>query len=299
MLSRTFLLLLLCFHVLPLQAELRVFACEPEWRDLVLALVPEAQVYTATTAWQDPHYIQARPSLIAKMRSSDLAVCTGASLEAGWLPSLIERSAHDDMSTDEALFFAALHTELHQEHEHIDRSMGDVHPEGNPHFHLNPKAIPRIMKALAKRIQAQVPQHGQFVNAHLFKWSTRWKKTERKWKELAQQLRGTKVVVQHSSFEYLLNYAGIDVIADLEPKPGLPPSAAHLKKLLDTPYLSEADAILVSYYQDLQPAKWLSERTGIPVLVLPTSPTNEQVTEHLDKLISYILERLVELKTKR
>ena len=151
--------ILLAGFALPATADLRVFACEPEWGAMVLALAPEAQVHSATTAWQDPHYIEARPGLIAALRRADLAVCTGASLEAGWLPALIRRASNPAVRPGQpGLFMAAEQVVLHQPHDHVDRSMGDVHPEGDPHVHLAPDLVPEVMTALAARLQTIRPE---------------------------------------------------------------------------------------------------------------------------------------------
>ncbi|ABC29717.1 ABC-type metal ion transport system, periplasmic component/surface adhesin [Hahella chejuensis KCTC 2396] len=282
------------------RAEFSVFACEPEWADLARALVPDARVTVATSAWQDPHYIEPRPSLIAAMRNSDLAVCTGASLETGWLPVLIQRAANHNIAENrQGLFYAASHTHLHQPHDHIDRSMGDVHPEGNPHFHLNPHAAPEIMERLAHRIEQVAPaEDTKFMRALHTRWKMRWKQSQEQWRALAVGLKGMKVVVQHSGFDYLLRYAGIEAVLDLEPKPGLPPTPSHLNQLLNDPRLQEASVILISPYQDPQPAQWLAERTGLKVLILPTTLTEDEATDTLPELITHILTSLSRFSPK-
>ncbi len=283
------------------RADFRVFACEPEWADLVRALVPEANITVATNAWQDPHYIEARPSLIAAMRNSDLAVCTGASLEAGWLPALIQRAANSRIAENrEGLFYAASYTHLHQPHDHVDRSMGDVHPEGNPHFHLNPHAVPEVMDGLVKRLPQVAPaEEIKVMRALHLRWKMRWEQSQEHWETLMPDLRGMKVVVQHSSFDYLLRYAGIEAVLDLEPKPGLPPTPSHLNRVLNDPRLADASVIVISPYQDPKPAQWLAERAGLPVLVLPTTLTEEEETDTLPELITYILTSLSNFNPKQ
>ena len=285
------LILVLCFMGMSAKADFKVFACEPEWADLVQSLVPASDITVATSAWQDPHYIEARPSLIAAMRNSDLAVCTGASLEAGWLPVLIQRASNKAIAENRnGLFYAATYANLHQPHKHVDRSMGDVHPEGNPHFHLDPDAVPDIVNALVGRIAEVAPaEQTQLLNAQHLKWKMHCGNAREKWDEYLPQLQGMKVVVQHTGFEYLLRYAGIEAVLDLEPKPGLPPTASHLNKLLNDPRLAEAQVIIISPYQDPQPAEWLSEKTGLPVLTLPTTVTEEEATATLPKLITHLL----------
>ena len=288
------LILVLCLSGMSARADFKVFACEPEWADLVQSLVPEAHITVATSAWQDPHYIEARPSLIAAMRNSNLAVCTGASLEAGWLPALIQRASNDTIAVNrEGLFYAAAYAHLHQPHAHVDRSMGDVHPEGNPHFHLNPHAVPSIVEALVGRISQVAPaEETKFLKAQHLRWKMRWGHARENWEAYLPRLQGMKVIVQHTGFEYILRYAGIEAVLDLEPKSGLPPTASHLNAILNDPRLDEAQVIIISPYQDPQPAQWLSEKTGLPVLTLPTTVTDEEVTTTLPKLITHILASL-------
>ena len=294
------LILLLCLVSTKAQADFSVFACEPEWANLVQSLIPQAKVTTATSAWQDPHYIEARPSLIAAMRNSDLAVCTGASLEAGWLPALIRRAANAKISENrQGLFYAANYAHLHQAHQHVDRSMGDVHPEGNPHFHLDPNTLPIVMKALVQRISQVAPkEETAFLDAQHLRWTMQWRQAKKQWEPYLSRLKGMKVIVQHSGFDYLLRHAGVESVLDLEPKPGLPPTASHLSRVLNDRRLKEAKVIVISPYQDPQPAQWLSEKSGIPVVVLPTTVTDSEETSVLPDLITYILSRLASYNTE-
>lgn len=290
------LALLLGLASLPAQASLNIFACEPEWADLAGILVPEARMTVATSAYQDPHYIEARPSLIAAMRSANIAVCTGASLEAGWLPSLLRKAANRDIQPGRpGLFFAADQVPLHQPHDHVNRSMGDVHPEGNPHVHLDPDALPRIAEALAERLAAIDPEQAVDIQRRLLQWKVRWNLRKAEWRASAKDLEGKSVGVQHSGFDYLLRWLGIEVAFDLEPKPGLPPSASHLNAVLQDPDLPGASAIVVTLYQDERPANWLGERTHLPVLVLPGTVTGIEPANSLESLLSHLVNRLHQL----
>ncbi|WP_245820321.1 metal ABC transporter solute-binding protein, Zn/Mn family [Marinobacter lutaoensis] len=279
----------------PARAEFHVFACEPEWAALVRAWLPEADITTATHYLQDPHYIEARPSLIAKLRRADLAVCTGASLEAGWLPTLLQRAANPAIQVGRpGLFLAAEQVELRDAHRPVDRSMGDVHPEGNPHVHLAPDRLPRIAEALMERLRQLRPDLSSQLFVRYLRWRGAWNQQREVWRQAAERLRGHSVVVQHGSFRYLLDWLGVEAVLDLEPKPGLPPSAAHLQQLLAAPELGPADAILVASHQDPRPAQWLSEQTGKPVRVLPGTVTDDAATDTLAELISTIVAALLD-----
>ena len=278
------------------QASLNVFACEPEWGDLARSLMPQADITVATTAWQDPHYVEARPSLIAAARRADLVVCTGASLEVGWLPALLQKSANRKIQVGEpGLFYATDQVTLHQPHEHVDHSMGDVHPEGDPHVHLNPDAVPVIAETLARRMQQLAPDSAASIQRAYLSWRVNWNLQRGQWRQAARQLEGLELVVQHTSFDYLLRWLGVEPVIDLEPKPGLPPSASHLSGILGHDRLDQADGILVATYQDDRPARWLSEQSGLPVLVLPATVTDEPSTASLPKLIGHIIQQLENL----
>ncbi|MFL1485855.1 metal ABC transporter substrate-binding protein [Marinobacter sp. LN3S78] len=275
------------------QASLNVFACEPEWGDLARSLMPDADITVATTAWQDPHYVEARPSLIAAVHRADLVVCTGASLEVGWLPTLLQKSANRQVQEGgPGLFYAAEQVPLHQPHDHVDRSMGDVHPEGDPHVHLNPDAVPVIAEALANHMGQLAPDSTSDIQRRYLSWRVDWNLHRDQWRQAAQRLEGFELVVQHTSFNYLLRWLGVKPVVDLEPKPGLPPSASHLSRVLGHDRLEQADGILVATYQDDRPARWLSEQTGLPVLVLPATVTDGAPTKTLPDLIDHLIRQL-------
>ncbi len=285
--------LMLGLVMMPAQAALNVFACEPEWAYLVRALVPDADIHTATTAEQDPHYIEARPSLISAMRRADLAVCTGAALEAGWLPALISRASNRNVQPGKpGLFFASEQVRLHQPHDHVDRSMGDVHPEGDPHIHLDPDRVANVITALADRLSGMYPEQQSDFKRRLLQWQVAWNIQQARWRQSAKRLDNLEVVVQHTSFGYLLRWLGIESVADLEPKPGLPPSAGHLNEIMQQMKDQPADLILVASYQDQRPAKWLASQTGIPAVVVPGTVLGDQKPGSLGELITVIVDQL-------
>ncbi|WP_417519478.1 metal ABC transporter solute-binding protein, Zn/Mn family [Marinobacter sp.] len=288
-----FVVLLLGLASLPARADFQVFACEPEWASLVREFLPEAKITTATSYLQDPHYIEARPSLIAAMRRADIAVCTGASLEAGWLPTLLQRASNSAIQPGRAgLFYAAEHAQLHAPHDHVDRSMGDVHPEGNPHVHLSPDEVPAIAKALAQRLGQLIPEASGDILARYIRWRGDWSKHRIEWRQKAEVLQGRSVAIQHTNFSYLLNWLGVDSRFELEPKPGLPPSASHLSQLLAEPELKDVEAILIASHQDPQPANWLASQIQKPVLVVPGTVNDAGETQTLAELISMIVNTL-------
>lgn len=274
-----------------------VFACEPEWAALVRVLLPQATVHVATHARQDPHHIEARPALIAQMRRADLAVCTGAALEAGWLPMLQQRAANRKVQNGQpGMFYAADHVSLiDPQPATINPFAGDVHPEGNPHLHADPRRIREAAQALAERIGQIWPEQAADVAQRHQAWDARWQRHIVRWRQQGQALKGLKIASQHTTFGYLWHWLNIEMVADLEPKPGMPPTPGHLNTVRQALVAKPPAAIVVASYQDDRSARWLAQQLQgkTPLLVLaatvddPTQP--EALTRWFDQLLADLL----------
>ena len=256
---------------LPAVAALNVFACEPEWAALVQELGGDkVSVYTATTALQDPHRIEARPSLIARARGADLVVCTGAELEIGWLPLVQSQSGNSKIQTGQPGYFeAASHVALLEKPARVDRSMGDVHPGGNPHIHLDPRNIGKIATALSARLAKLDPAEAATYGIRAKSFLDRWAAAIARWEKTAAPLKGVPLVVYHKNLTYLIHWLGMREAGNLEPKPGLPPTTAHLGELLAALKQNPAKAVVRTAYNDPRAAEWLAERAGIPSVLVP------------------------------
>jgi zinc/manganese transport system substrate-binding protein len=259
--------------LLPLtgQSALRVMACEPEWGALVQELaVDKASVYTATTALQDPHHIQARPSLIAAVRNADLLVCTGAELEIGWLPVMLRQSGNPKVQPGQPGYFEAAEFVSKLEiPTRLDRADGDVHAAGNPHIQTDPRNIALVADALTKRLTQIDPANTSFYQSRYQDFAARWKSAMQRWEKDAAPLRGMPIVAQHKAYPYLENWLGLNELATLEPKPGVEPTSAHLAEVLALLQRQPAKLIIRSAYNDSRGADWLAEHAKIPAVVLP------------------------------
>ena len=255
----------------PAFAALNIFACEPEWAALTQELGgTDVDVYAATTALQDVHRIQARPSLIARARSADLLVCTGAELEIGWLPLVQSQSGNSKIQAGAPGYFeAARQVTLLEIPSRVDRSMGDVHPYGNPHMHLDPRNIARVAAALATRMGELDRGEAAQYQARNKDFQARWQQGIARWEKEAAPLKGVSVVVYHRDLTYLINWLGMREGGALEPKPGIPPSTAHLTELVGKLAKEPAKAVIRSAYNDPRPAEWLAERAKMPIVLLP------------------------------
>jgi zinc/manganese transport system substrate-binding protein len=250
---------------------LKVFACEPEWAALTKELAgDQATVYTATNALQDPHQVQAKPSLIAGLRNADLLVCTGAELEVGWLPVLLRQAGNPLVQTGQpGQFNAADYVRKLEVPTRLDRADGDVHASGNPHIQTDPRNIAAVAQALSKRLADIDAAHASVYQGRLADFNTRWNQAMQKWAQEAAPLKGLPIVVQHKGFPYLENWLGLREVASLEPKPGVEPSSAHLSEVLNLLQHQPAKLVIRAAYNDGRGSEWLSERAHIPVAVLP------------------------------
>ncbi len=275
-------------------AAMEIFACEPEWAALAKTLAPDAQVTSATHARQDPHYIEARPALIGSLRRARLAVCTGASLEIGWLPMLQQRSGNAAVQDGrDGMFYAFRSVSLIDARAYVDRSMGDVHAEGNPHFHLDPERLAQAARALAEHLARIDPAQAEAYRARHRAWADDWARRVAGWKAKAAPLAGRAVVAQHTGFAYLWRWLGIEQVADLEPKPGLPPTPAHLRRVLQQVQDRPPMAVVQAPYQDPQAGRWLVDRIDAPLLVLPATVTDTGPSSSLAGLYDALIDALL------
>lgn len=279
----------------PAFASLNILACEPEWGALAKELGGDkASVYVATTALQDPHRIEARPSLIARARSADLVVCSGADLEIGWLPLLQTQSGNPKIQTGQPGYFEAANYVVKLEVPRlVDRSQGDVHPGGNPHIHLSPYNIEKVAIALAERMAQIDSREAGYYQARTRAFLERWRQAIAKWEKDGAALKGMPIVVHHKDLSYLNNWLGLREVGELEPKPGLPPTASHLSDLLSRLGKDPAKAVVRSAYNDPQAAEWLSARAGIPAVTLPFTVGGTDRAKDLFSLYDDTLARLL------
>ena len=276
-------------------AALNVFACEPEWAALAQEIGGDkVSTFAATTARQDPHRIEARPSLIARMRQADLAVCSGAELEVGWLPLLLTQSGNNRVQRGAPGFFeASQFVDRLEVPKAVDRAMGDVHPSGNPHVHLDPRNIARIGAALAGRLAEIDRGNAEFYRGRAAQFDQRWQAALARWQSEAAPLRGLPIVVYHKDFSYFLHWTGMREAGALEPKPGIPPTPAHLAELVESMQRAPAKVIIYSAYSSPKPAEFLSQRSGIPAVMMPFTIGGTEKAKDLFGLFDDTLERLL------
>jgi zinc/manganese transport system substrate-binding protein len=268
---KKFLLVLLLSLSLPALAAFNIFATVPEWAALTREIGGEqVKVYSATTAFQDPHRIDAKPSLLAQARSAQLVVAVGADLEVGWLPLVLRDSGNPAIQPGRPGYFeaAAVVTRL-EIPEVLDRAHGDVHAAGNPHIHLDPRNVLKVAEALTARLVELDAANAAAYQGRYKAFADKWQTASKRWEKEALPLRGTPVLAHHKSFVYLANWLGLKEVGMLEPKPGVEPTSSHFAGLLAQQQSKPARMVLRTAYQPEGPSRWIAEKASIPAVLLP------------------------------
>jgi zinc/manganese transport system substrate-binding protein len=255
----------------PAYANLNVFACEPEWGALATEIGgPNVSVYTATVGGQDPHQVQARPSLIARARSANISVCTGAELEIGWMPLIVQQSGNSRLAPNQpGAFEATSFVRLVERPSSVDRSQGDIHAGGNPHIQTDPRMMIPISRALAQRFAQLDPANAQAYTTRQADFERRFTAAITTWAQRAAPLRGVSIAVQHHSWPYLESWLGMTEVVPLEPVPGVPPSSGYLAQVLQRLQTTPVRFVIRAAYEDSRPSDFISERAHIHAVVLP------------------------------
>lgn len=279
----------------PAYANLNVFACEPEWGALSHEIGGEhVSIYTATTGAQDPHQIQARPSLIAKARSADVTVCSGAELEIGWMPMVQRQSTNGKIqSGTPGNFEAARYVHLLEVPTRLDRADGDIHAAGNPHIQTDPRNILAVAKPLADRFADLDPSNAAYYQSRYQAFTGRWNEAIQRWQQQAVPLKDLPVAMQHKTWVYLFDWLGLKEVVTLEPKPGIPPTSGYLSQVLDQIKNQPVRMVIRAAYEDSRPSDFLKERANVPEVVLPFTVGGDDQAKDLFSLFDDTVNRLM------
>ena len=253
-------------------------------------------VESIAKGYQDPHFVEAKPSFILKLQKADVLLVVGRELEIGWLPPLIQQSRNAKIQPGaDAYLDASLQAEiLEVPTAQVTRAMGDVHPLGNPHYWLDPENGKRIAKSMADKFSQLRPNDRATVQQRLADFTTRLDAAEKRWLAQMAPYKGTKVVSYHRSLPNFAARFGLDIIGYVEPKPGIPPSPQHTLDLINEMKRQNVKLVLVEPYFDLKTPNAIGRDTGAQVLViLPSVGGNKEVTDYF-KLFDYDINLLVE-----
>jgi zinc/manganese transport system substrate-binding protein len=290
-----FLATLFGLAALPAMADLQVFATVPEWGALAQEIGGDkVKVYTATNALQDPHRIDARPSLLARARQAQLVVAAGADLEVGWLPLVLRDSGNAAIQPGRPGYFeAAAFVKRLDIPATLDRAHGDVHAAGNPHVHLDPRNVLKVGEALAARMAELDAPNAAVYQAGLKAFAGKWQLAMSRWEKEAAPLRGVPVLVHHGSFVYLINWLGMKEVGTLEPKPGIEPTSGQLSTLLARQQSAPARMVLRAAYNPDGPSRWMADKAGIPAIMLAYTVGGTAEAKDLSGLFDDSLQRLL------
>ena len=279
----------------PACAALAVFATVPEWGALTEELGgDDVKVYVATSALQDPHHVEAKPSLIARARNADLVVATGAELEVGWLPLVVQQAGNPKVRPGQPGYFeAASYVTLLDRPTRLDRADGDVHAAGDPHIQTDPRNIARVASALSVRLAEIDPANAKKYRARYRAFDEKWRAAIARWEREAAPLKGVPIIVQHKGFTYLIAWLGMKEVAALEPKPGVEPTVAWLSEVLSTVQRQPVKMVLRAAYQSDRASQWIAERAKISAVMLPFTVGGDAQAKDLVSLFDDTLARLL------
>jgi zinc/manganese transport system substrate-binding protein len=287
--------LVLLAGITPAQAAINVLACEPEWAALVGEIAGDkANVTSATSAAQDPHHIEARPSLIARARNADLLVCSGSELESGWLPPMLTQSGNRRIQPGGSGYVEASQLVTRLEIPTVlDRAQGDIHPGGNPHVHTDARNVAKVAAALIDTLARVDAANAEAYRSRGKAFLDRWREATLRWEQKAAPLKGMSIVVHHKEWTYLEAWLGLKEVGSLEPKPGVQPTPTHLGELVARMKSEPAKAIVYGPYNDPTAARFLAQRTGIAVVQLPYTIGGSDRAKDLFGLFDDTIDRLL------
>src|SRR4051812_11374699 len=253
-------------------------------------------VESIARGYQDPHFVEAKPSFILKLLKADLLAVVGRELEIGWLPPLINQSRNAKIQPgangylDASLTASILEIPTGQ----ITRAMGDVHPQGNPHYWLDPENGKRIAKAVSDKLSQLRPADKAFFEQHLADFTSRLDAAEKRWLAQMAPYKGTKIITYHRSFPNFADRFGLDIVGYVEPRPGIPPSPQHTLDLINEMKQQNIKLVLVEPYFDLKTPNAIGRDTGAQVLVMPPSVGGTKEVSDYFKLFDYDITLLVD-----
>ncbi|MCM8760554.1 MAG: metal ABC transporter substrate-binding protein [Candidatus Omnitrophica bacterium] len=247
--------------------------------------------------YQDPHFIQAKPSFMIKTKNADLFIRVGLELEIGYEDLIIDGSrnpkirigtpGHLDASEGVGLLEVPTTTK-------VDRSMGDIHPMGNPHYWLDPENAKIIAYNIAKRLSELSPSDEAYFQENLKAFNRKIEEKMVEWQKKMEPFKGRKVAIYHRSWPYFADRFGLKVACELEPKPGIPPSPGHLKEVIDIMRRDKVGLILMEVFYDEKPARFVAEQTGAKVIIVPNSVGGTDEAKDYFSLIDTIIGKIAE-----
>jgi zinc/manganese transport system substrate-binding protein len=261
--------LMLLLSAAPAAAQIKVVATLPFIGSLAQEIGGDRiEVVTLVKPGQDAHYAEARPSMILAARKADILMYNGLDLEIGYLPRIMESSGNPNIQPGAAgNFDCSRFVSVIEKQAGVDRSMGDVHPMGNPHYVFSPKNIASVASGMSRALSEADPANAGYYKHNFKQFRQKLAKKQKEWRK--KTLRGKTFVAYHKYFEYLASEYGFRIIAYIEPKPGISPSAGHISALLDLMKRRKPSAVLATYSSGAKEAEYVGQAAGIRTILLP------------------------------
>lgn len=286
----------LCIAVpLTVSAELKVITTTTDLAAIGRAVGGQSvEIESLTPGTADPHYMEARPSMIRRVASADLLLTVGADLEIAWIGAVLETARNRKVlpGSPGYLDVSAKMPLLDQSQGPVNRALGDAHPLGNPHYHLNPANGILIAKAISERFQQLDPARADQYRRNTESFVQELESKIVDWKKRLESLRGHPVITYHRSFRYLADAFGMRIVDQIEPVPGIPPNASHIEKLIERIRTDKVESLLLEPYYERRSSTYLAAQTGIKVIVVPQSVGAEPGIKTYFELFDVIVERL-------
>ena len=284
------------------RARLKVAATVPDLAAIARAVGgARAEVYSLTLPTQDPHFVDARPHLALKLNRADLLLVVGLQLEAGWLPTLLTgaRNARILKGSGGYLDCSSVARLREVPRVKVDRSMGDVHPGGNPHYLIDPLNAGRVAGAVARLMGKLDPTGKKVYDANTARFVKALGQARQRWAAALKPYRGTAVVPYHKSWIYFTSAMGLEAVAHLEPKPGIPPNAAHVLRVIRTMRSQKVALVLQEEYYPDRTARLIARKTGARLLILPGGARLRRGESYLQRMDATVRKLLAALKGRR
>lgn len=279
-------------------AKLEVVATTPDLGAIARELGgPDAHVIAMALSSQDPHFVDAKPHLALALSKANLLLLTGAGLEVGWLPTLLTGSRNPDIQAGGSGYLdcSSLVPLLEVPTTAVDRSQGDIHPQGNPHFSYDPRRVETLAVGIGKRMAELDPAHksGYFARTKSFLDALRAARA--RWEARLAKARGQKIIAYHNSLPYLADWLGLEVVEHVEPKPGIPPNPSHIAHVLEVARTAKVRVLVQQAYYPSGTSKLIADKSGATFLQIPGYPDFSQAQTYgayMDDLVTKLARAL-------
>ncbi len=292
----TVLLTLFISSVLLAEEPIKVVVTYPYLESIVKEIGKEkVDVSTLAKGTEDPHFVVPKPSLIGRLRQADILFINGASLEIGFLPPLLKQANNTKINPGaDYLIDLSKRVELIDKPENVSRSEGDVHPEGNPHYYLSYNNLPKIAEGIRDGLIKVRPGSKEFFEKNCSSFLKRYEEKKEKWDSLLGKINGCKLIQYHRLFNYVAKDAKCTIFAEIEPKPGIPPTAKHLEEIIKKANGQSVLKIIGDDYHETKSVKRLSEEAKIPYVILPHDVKSFDEVKDIFSLYDTVVGRLSE-----